>query len=128
MAETTPLDKNDPRLVSWQAYKALPSYASTRRWALDPHHVDGSLWAAFYAGWEAAAPSPPDPLPGCGVGGVEERIAGPTVAVPVKIVERLRAYRASQPYDPVLSQIEIDMNIALSSPAALSAAPAQEGR
>lgn len=44
---------------------------------------------------------------------LRDRIAGPHVAVPLKIVERIRAYRASQPYDPVLSQIEIDMNIAL---------------
>ena len=39
----------------WHDYKASDSYRNTRRWALvGATHVDGSLWAAFNAGWEMA--------------------------------------------------------------------------
>lgn len=33
---------------------ATDSFANARRWALHDEHVDGSLWAAFMAGWETA--------------------------------------------------------------------------
>jgi len=57
--------------------------------------------------------------------GIRDRIAGPRVSVPRKIIDRLKAYRAAMPYDPVLSQIEIDLDIALEAlPARDEAVPA----
>ncbi len=58
--------------------------------------------------------------------GIRDRIAGQRVAVPMKIVQRLLRYRESQPYDPALSQITIDLEIALAHPAPAAPAPAGE--
>lgn len=55
MPTETPLSPNDPRLIAWNAYKAGEDFKNTRKWALHEEHVDGSLWAAFLAGYEAAA-------------------------------------------------------------------------
>ena len=49
-----PVPKDSPLMVAWEAYKASEGYANTKAWALNPQHVDGSLWAAFQAGYEAA--------------------------------------------------------------------------
>jgi hypothetical protein len=49
----TPVPEGDPLRVAWDKYKATADYQNTRKWALDPDHVDGSLWAAFVAGWLA---------------------------------------------------------------------------
>jgi hypothetical protein len=49
------LPKDDPRIVAWEAYRAGPHYQNTRNWALHEEHVDGSLWAAFLAGYMAQA-------------------------------------------------------------------------
>ena len=58
MTAQSPLPKDDPRLVAWEAYKATNDYANTRQWALHEAHVDGSLWAAFIAGTAIATLSP----------------------------------------------------------------------
>lgn len=50
-----PLPADDPRLKAWEAYKATPEYANTRRWAVHYDHTEGSLWAAFLAGWARGA-------------------------------------------------------------------------
>lgn len=55
-----PLPKDDPRIVAFEAYKRTDAYQNTRRWAQHPDHVDGSLWAAFLAGWEATRPAEAD--------------------------------------------------------------------
>lgn len=56
MPTETPVGADDPRMLAWNAYKATPEYANTRKWALHEEHVDGSLWAAFFAGFQARAP------------------------------------------------------------------------
>jgi hypothetical protein len=52
------LAKDDPRLIAWEAYKATPEYQNTRNWALHEQHVDGSLWAAFLAGFDRSTNTP----------------------------------------------------------------------
>lgn len=42
-------------MQAWERYKATEDFANNRRWALNEEHVDGSLWAAFYTGFFAAA-------------------------------------------------------------------------
>lgn len=52
MSDTSsPLPKDHPLVVAWEEYRATDEYANTRKWALHEQHVDGSLWAAFMAGW-----------------------------------------------------------------------------
>lgn len=50
----SPIAKDAPVMVAWEAYKAGDSYQNTRRWASHEEHVDGSLWAAFSAGFTAS--------------------------------------------------------------------------
>jgi hypothetical protein len=47
------LPDDDPRVGAWTAYKETEDYENTKRAAMEPLHVDGSLWAAFLAGIEA---------------------------------------------------------------------------
>lgn len=54
MSEQTPLPADHPIKVAWDKFRATDGYANTRRWAAHEKHVDGSLWAAFIAGYEAA--------------------------------------------------------------------------
>lgn len=49
----SPVPAGAPVLMAWEAYKATPEYANTRKWAAHEAHVDGSLWAAFYQGFMA---------------------------------------------------------------------------
>ena len=49
------VDEDSAVMVAWKAYKARPDYNSTRRWAQVEAHVDGSLWAAFLAGYLAGS-------------------------------------------------------------------------
>lgn len=48
-----PMPRNHPCLAAWNRYSATEEFANTRRWAGHQNHVDGSLWAAFEAGWRA---------------------------------------------------------------------------
>lgn len=75
----TPLDENLPIMVAWHKYIETEEFKNSKHWAMriapmiqtdDPNkrkriedilphemrdnHVQGALWAAFYAGWEAA--------------------------------------------------------------------------
>lgn len=54
MSTATLLPADHPLRRAWEAYKASDDYPNTRRWALVDAHVDGSLWAAFAAGFDAA--------------------------------------------------------------------------
>lgn len=54
MPTMTPCPANDPLMVAWSEYKNSEEYANTKRWAAKPEHADGSLWAAFEAGFRAA--------------------------------------------------------------------------
>lgn len=76
----TPVAKDDPLSIAWEAYRATANYKSAKHWALviapliqaghpdaerlryglmpidqRENHVEGSLWAAFLAGYEAAS-------------------------------------------------------------------------
>jgi hypothetical protein len=44
-----------PVMKAWEAYKMTEDYANSRKWAQHEAHVDGSMWAAFYQGFFAAA-------------------------------------------------------------------------
>ena len=69
MPEETNVPKDSPLMRAWEAYKASPEYANAKKWActarVDDHadgsmtltypHTDGSLWAAFAAGFSAQA-------------------------------------------------------------------------
>lgn len=77
MSAQAALPKDDPMLVAFERYKATSEYANSKHWALRvapmfqagegrdatcdlmpleqrARHVDGSLWAAFVEGWNAA--------------------------------------------------------------------------
>jgi hypothetical protein len=59
-----PLPKDHPIMKAWDAYVATPDFANSKRWAvtlrispsgdrqfIEHPHVDGSMWAAFLAGF-----------------------------------------------------------------------------
>lgn len=54
----TPVAATSPLRVAWTAYQATDDYANTKRWATHEAHVEGSLWAAFLAGFLAAGGQP----------------------------------------------------------------------
>lgn len=60
MSAQAELPKGHPMRDAWETYSATDKYANTRRWALTEAHVDGSLWAAFIAGYGAALPAVPE--------------------------------------------------------------------
>ena len=63
MGNSTPLPSDDARMVAWREYTATDDYRNTKRWAVEPPHTEGSLWAAFLAGWSGATsrtPNKPD--------------------------------------------------------------------
>lgn len=49
----TPIHPEHPIMLAWERYKQTGEYRNTRYFATDVEHVDGSLWAAFFAGWDA---------------------------------------------------------------------------
>ncbi len=57
MSEMTPADPNGPLMRAWVAYQATPEYDNSRQWAAIPRHREGSLWAAFEAGFAAGVQS-----------------------------------------------------------------------
>lgn len=57
-----PISKEHPLSEAWHKYKATDSYANTKKWAAHIEHAEGSLWAAFSAGWDAARMSRYDAL------------------------------------------------------------------
>lgn len=50
----TPLPDDHPLMRVWEEYKQTEGYANTIHWAVHPQHTEGSLWAAFEAGWNSA--------------------------------------------------------------------------
>ena len=58
----TPMSADDPRMIAWTAYQCTVEYKGTLKWALDTNapgdrrqrYVDGALWAAFVAGFDAS--------------------------------------------------------------------------
>lgn len=59
----TKVPDDHPLMVAWNEYKALPEYENAKQWATAPAHTEGSLWAAFMAGW-------------CKARALEQRFAG----------------------------------------------------
>lgn len=53
----TPCDPNDPMLIAFNQWKEAERYPICRQWALNPQHVDGSLWEAFTAGYNSTRES-----------------------------------------------------------------------
>ena len=49
------IKEDAPVMKAWNNYKSSDEFKNTRKWALHEEHVDGSLWAAFYAGFFACA-------------------------------------------------------------------------
>lgn len=46
---------DEPLMVAWKRYAATSDFANTAKWAAaGAKYVDGSLWAAFLAGYVAA--------------------------------------------------------------------------
>lgn len=45
---------DDPLRVAWDKYKASDRYKTTKKWAAQEEHLEGSLWAVFSAGFSAA--------------------------------------------------------------------------
>lgn len=55
--EQTPVPAQHPMMVAWTTYSEGDEYANSARWAVQPEHTEGSLWAAFCAGWSASSSS-----------------------------------------------------------------------
>jgi hypothetical protein len=50
----TPVDPASRLMREWEKYQATDDFANTKRWATHEEHTQGSLWAAFMAGFHAA--------------------------------------------------------------------------
>ena len=55
MSDQAALNPLDPRMIHWEEYKKTEEYANTLKWATHREHTEGSLWAAFVRGYEAAS-------------------------------------------------------------------------
>jgi hypothetical protein len=53
MSTQVALPEDDLRIKAFDSYKQTEDYANAKKWASFPEHVDGSLWAAFIAGYQA---------------------------------------------------------------------------
>jgi hypothetical protein len=60
------LPVDSPVRKAWERYQRSESWTNTRKWANDPEHVHGSLWASFLAGFNAGSQS---------IGGAEAKLA-----------------------------------------------------
>lgn len=49
----TQVPADHPLMAAWTAYKSSLEFKNTRYWAQFPDNVEGSLWAAFVAGFMA---------------------------------------------------------------------------
>jgi len=47
----TPFKSDDPLMIAWNEYTETDGYKNSRKWADDPKHVDGSLWAMSRDGY-----------------------------------------------------------------------------
>lgn len=62
MSTSAPMAKDDPIILAWKKYKESAEFTNTYHWGLHEGHLEGSLWAAFLAGYRAlqAIAAPPD--------------------------------------------------------------------
>ena len=51
----TPADPTGPLMQAWTRYKETADYLNTLSWATRPEHTEGSLWAAFEAGFASGS-------------------------------------------------------------------------
>jgi hypothetical protein len=49
----TVVSKDDPLMIAWEDYKSSDEYANSFNWAAREQQREGSMWAAFVAGWNA---------------------------------------------------------------------------
>ena len=54
MPDEAPVPAGHPLMKAWKAYAETEDFANSKKWAGDPTHVEGSLWAAFLQGWLTA--------------------------------------------------------------------------
>lgn len=60
MSVMTPCDPGSPLMRAWEVYRRTAEYENTARWAGRSEHTEGSLWAAFEKGWNAALAAQPE--------------------------------------------------------------------
>ena len=51
MGTESPLPKDHPAIVAWDDYQQTEDYSNGFRWAAHEEHRQGSMWAAFHAGF-----------------------------------------------------------------------------
>lgn len=49
----TPVPPDHPLMKQWKMYTATPEFLNTKYWAQFHSHIEGSLWGAFCAGFNA---------------------------------------------------------------------------
>lgn len=54
MPAMTGVPNDDPLMIAWEKYSTCSDYANSLKWAAHDEHRQGSMWAVFMAGWEAA--------------------------------------------------------------------------
>lgn len=59
MPTQTALPNDSPEMKAWERYKASERYANSLHW-LKQQHYEGSTWAIFDEGWQAAMQTPTD--------------------------------------------------------------------
>lgn len=70
-------------MQAWTQYSGGPEYENSARWAIQPEHTKGSMWAAFCAGWSAGTRlAPTAPVEAGGSEPVEVTIFCPKCATP----------------------------------------------
>lgn len=47
------LPDDAPVMLAWEAHKNTEEYTNSKRWAYSQAHLEGSLWALFFAGFRA---------------------------------------------------------------------------
>jgi len=54
MSTMQALPENHPEMKAWEKYKESEEYKNSFKWAEQERHREGSMWAAFDAGWRFA--------------------------------------------------------------------------
>jgi hypothetical protein len=54
MDAARPIRADEKVMVAWRQYQETKDYQNSHKWAQIAEHTDGSLWAAFWAGWGLA--------------------------------------------------------------------------
>lgn len=54
MSSQSLVPNDHPLKIAWDKYKLTEDFQNTKRWVIHSEHVEGSLWATFMAGFNAA--------------------------------------------------------------------------